>query len=120
MRSAYHVREFEVFQLKQLVPGNLDIFLSHDWPTDIANFGNLPELLRRKPFLRDEINCGSFGSPAAAELLQILQPSFWFSAHLHVLQLTMIQSISSNIEPISSSFDRSSIQRCIVIRIPKK
>lgn len=30
MRSAYHVREYEVFQLSQLKQP-IDIFLSHDW-----------------------------------------------------------------------------------------
>ena len=34
-RSAYHVRQLEVFRLSQLqLP--LDIFLSHDWPQHIA------------------------------------------------------------------------------------
>eukprot|EP00960_Hanusia_phi_P017190 506287-Hanusia_phi.AAC.1 len=31
MRSAYHVREYEVWKLGMLT-GDVDIFLSHDWP----------------------------------------------------------------------------------------
>lgn len=29
-----------------------DIFLSHDWPTNIVAFGPKDQLLRRKPFFR--------------------------------------------------------------------
>eukprot|EP00741_Cyanophora_paradoxa_P005155 tig00000863_g4997.t1 len=83
MRSAYHVRELEVFRLKQLT-GPVDVFLSHDWPRGIAHFGDTAGLLRRKPFLRSEVEDGSLGSAPATELLQALQPRWWFSAHLHV------------------------------------
>jgi hypothetical protein len=62
----------------------IDIFLSHDWPSGIAHHGDVPQLLRAKAFLREEIHDGSLGSPAAAELLATLQPDYWFSAHLHV------------------------------------
>ena len=90
MRSAYHIRELEVFRralsrtlptlaaaaasfaqgsagrslctpyrpllrarrLLQLQAGQLDIFLSHDWPAGIEHFGNLKGLLARKPHFR--------------------------------------------------------------------
>jgi lariat debranching enzyme len=39
MRSAYHIREYEVAQLLQLQPGQVDIFMSHDWPTGMAKHG---------------------------------------------------------------------------------
>ena len=54
MKSAYHVRELEVYRLMKL-RGKLDIFLSHDWPTRIAFAGNTEGLLRRKAFLRSEV-----------------------------------------------------------------
>ncbi len=54
MRSAYHIRELDVYRLKQL-QHPLDIFLSHDWPRGIANHGNLQQLLSRKAFLRAEV-----------------------------------------------------------------
>ena len=62
MRSAYHVREFDVFQLAQ-VTGDLDIFISHDWPRNIARFGDTKQLFRKKKFLRSEVEDGSLGSP---------------------------------------------------------
>lgn len=50
-RSVYHIRNLEVFRLKQ-ISAPLDIFLSHDWPTGICHFGDKEELLKRKPFFR--------------------------------------------------------------------
>jgi lariat debranching enzyme len=82
MRSVYHIRSLDVNRLLRLT-GNVDVFLSHDWPAGIAAHGNLHELLRRKPFLKEEIEAGSLGSPPGAQLLQALRPSYWFAAHLH-------------------------------------
>ncbi|KAM8857219.1 lariat debranching enzyme [Synchiropus picturatus] len=83
MRSAYHVRNIEVFRLKQIAMP-MDIFMTHDWPKGIYNYGNTDKLLKMKKFLRAEVESNTLGSPAAAELLDHLQPSYWFSAHLHV------------------------------------
>lgn len=81
-KSVYHVRNLDVFRLKQLKKP-IDIFISHDWPTGIYNFGNKNELLRRKPFFKDEMENNSLGSQPAHELLMKLKPSYWFAAHLH-------------------------------------
>ena len=54
MRSAYHVRQLDVYRLKQLHKP-LDVFLSHDWPRGIAKHGNLQQLLSKKAFLRSEV-----------------------------------------------------------------
>ena len=69
----------------------IDIFMSHDWPRGIYNYGCTQELLRKKKFLRQEVETNTLGSPAAAELLDHLQPSYWFSAHLHVKFAAMMQ-----------------------------
>ena len=58
MRSAYHIRELDVYRLKQLQQP-LDVFLSHDWPRGIAKHGKLQQLLARKAFLRSEV-CSTF------------------------------------------------------------
>ena len=82
MRSVYHVRQFDVTKLGLL--RHPDIFLSHDWPNGVEQYGDVPNLLRRKPFFRDEVLSSSLGSPPLQALLRDLKPRFWFSAHLHV------------------------------------
>jgi len=82
MRSAYHVRELEVFRLAQL-HRPLDVFLSHDWPAGVTEYGDKRALYRAKPYFRDEAERGELGSPPAMDLLRTLRPRYWFSAHLH-------------------------------------
>ncbi|XP_016971365.1 lariat debranching enzyme [Drosophila rhopaloa] len=81
-RSVYHVRQLEVFRLKQL-SGRVDIFLSHDWPTGIYEYGNKAQLLRKKPFFAADMESGKLGSLPLEELLKAVQPAYWFAAHLH-------------------------------------
>lgn len=88
-KSVYHVRNLDVFRLKQ-IKEPIDIFISHDWPTGVYNFGNKDELLRRKPFFRNEVESNSLGSQPAEELLTKLKPSYWFAAHLHCKFAAMI------------------------------
>lgn len=90
LKTVYHIRNIDVFKLKQIqMP--LDIFLSHDWPRGIYHYGDTKDLLRKKTFLRQEVEFNSLGSPAAEELLSHLQPSYWFSAHLHVKFAAVMQ-----------------------------
>lgn len=89
-RSAYHIRNLDIFRLKQLTKP-LDIFMSHDWPRGIYDYGNTSQLVKTKPFLRDEVESGTLGSPPAEELLLKLQPRYWFSAHLHVSFAAIVQ-----------------------------
>ncbi|KAG1671899.1 hypothetical protein FOA52_003466 [Chlamydomonas sp. UWO 241] len=82
MRSTYAVRDFEVDRLLQLSQP-LDIFVSHDWPRNVVHHGDLERLLHYKPFLRNEIESGTFGSPASERLMDALRPERWFAAHMH-------------------------------------
>ncbi|KAG4067921.1 hypothetical protein HA402_010607 [Bradysia odoriphaga] len=84
-RSVYHVRELEVFRLKQ-ISGKIDIFMSHDWPRNIDKFGDEmtpADLISIKPDFESDIKNNCLGSPANKEILDRLQPSYWAAAHLH-------------------------------------
>uniref|UniRef100_A0A1B6CUA3 Lariat debranching enzyme C-terminal domain-containing protein n=2 Tax=Clastoptera arizonana TaxID=38151 RepID=A0A1B6CUA3_9HEMI len=82
-RSVYHVRNLEVFRLKQ-VKEPIDIMFSHDWPRGVYNYGNVGQLLKIKPFFMKEVQADELGSIPCEELLRELKPKFWFSGHLHV------------------------------------
>ncbi|XP_057974943.1 lariat debranching enzyme isoform X2 [Malania oleifera] len=90
IRSVYHVREYDVHKLMQ-VEEQIDIFISHDWPLGITDFGNSKELIRQKPFFEKEIQERTLGSKAAAELMEKLKPPHWFSAHLHCKFAALVQ-----------------------------
>lgn len=63
---------------------NFDIALSHDWPKDIALFGNQQELFKIKPYFQKEVHAGTLGSAAMQRFMLTAQPNYWFSAHMHV------------------------------------
>ncbi|KAK1366999.1 DBR1 domain-containing protein [Heracleum sosnowskyi] len=61
IRSIYHVREYDVHKLMQ-IEEPIDIFLTHDWPCGITDYGNWKELVRRKPFFEKEIQDRTLGT----------------------------------------------------------
>ncbi|XP_049297486.1 lariat debranching enzyme [Anopheles funestus] len=81
-RSVYHQRQIDVFRLKQLTP-TVDVMLSHDWPRGITRYGNETQLLRFKPAFREDIEGNRLGSAPCEGLVRMLQPPYWFAAHLH-------------------------------------
>ena len=71
------------FFVLNLLKEPVDVMLSHDWPQDVWEFGDKRSFLRRKPFLKSEIERGEFGSPPLKRLMETLQPRLWFSSHMH-------------------------------------
>ena len=84
LRSVYHTRQVDVVRMKALSDGPVDVMISHDWPRGVHRFGDEADLIRRKPFFRDEVGSNTLGSEANEELLRALRPGHWFAAHLHV------------------------------------
>lgn len=89
MRSIYHTRRLDVFRL-QLLSKNIvnnkmfDVFISHDWPARIYEHGNLAQLLRFKPFFKEDVDSREgLGNPLTQPLVQLLKPRRWFAAHMH-------------------------------------
>ena len=56
------------------VRDEIDVMVSHDWPTVVPRYGNTGSLLRCKPFFTDEVNTDTLGSPANWQLLQVRAP----------------------------------------------
>ena len=61
VRSVFHIRNIDVFRLKQLRNNPPDIILSHDWPNEIHKHGDVESLIRRKPFFEEDIKKGELG-----------------------------------------------------------
>lgn len=112
IRSIYHVRNIEVYKLKQLKQP-LDIFLSHDWPRSIYHYGNKKQLLKTKSFFRQEVENNTLGSPAASELLEHLKPAYWFSAHLHVKFAALMQHQAKDKEQTAKSTKFLALDKCL-------
>ncbi|NXY83490.1 DBR1 enzyme, partial [Alcedo cyanopectus] len=112
IRSAYHVRNIEVFKLKQL-KHPIDIFMSHDWPRSIYHYGNKKQLLKMKSFFRQEVESNTLGSPAASELLQHLKPTYWFSAHLHVKYAAFMQHQTNSKEEVPKATKFLALDKCL-------
>lgn len=90
-RSFYHVRKKDIEKMKLTRDCPPDVILSHDWPTNIYHHGNKAQLLKFKPFLRDEIESSTLGNEGAEELLNHVQPRFWFSGHMHAKFAALVQ-----------------------------
>ena len=49
--SAYHYRQIEICKLLSY-KSHVDIMISHDWPSQIYQYGDVNDLLRKKPFFK--------------------------------------------------------------------
>lgn len=107
LRSVYHVRNVDIYRMKCLSKSKtrVDMIVSHDWPLGIEQHGNTEELLRQKPFFRAEVERNDLGSPPSRQVLDVVQPKWWFSAHLHVKFMAIVKHKSSAEDKPRSVFD---------------
>lgn len=82
IRSIYHQRELDIRKLLSY-RSQVDVGLSHDWPTGIEWLGDHKYLFARKRHLHAEAESGDLGSRPSSLVLDRLRPPYWFSAHHH-------------------------------------
>ncbi|QRW17124.1 RNA lariat debranching enzyme [Rhizoctonia solani] len=83
--------------------------MSHDWPVDITQYGDVAGLLKHKPFFRSDIEKGELGSPPMMDLLRSLRPSYWFSAHLHCKFEALVNHEPETSESSAPSLGQTSV-----------
>lgn len=71
-KSAYHIRKFDVFKMLQ-VKEPVDVFLSHDWPLGIEQYGNTRDLISKKKFFAKEVRKAISRGPQALGRMPIIQ-----------------------------------------------
>uniref|UniRef100_A0A1I7TD38 DBR1 domain-containing protein n=1 Tax=Caenorhabditis tropicalis TaxID=1561998 RepID=A0A1I7TD38_9PELO len=91
VKTVYHVRNVDMFRLRQLKPANedkssnpIDIMLSHDWPTGIPDYGDKQWLFRMKDQFEADHENGKLGNPAGMKLIYECRPRYYLAAHLHI------------------------------------
>ncbi|KAL6935198.1 uncharacterized protein HGUI_03075 [Hanseniaspora guilliermondii] len=92
--SSYHVRFFDVLPLLLYEENDIDFVMTHDWPQNVFHNEDPhieSQLLKIKPFFRDDINSGKLGSTIYDKIMDTLRPEIWFSAHLHINYETSIE-----------------------------
>ncbi|CAH2039518.1 unnamed protein product, partial [Iphiclides podalirius] len=105
LRSVYHIRALDVFRLSQLKE-EVHVMLSHDWPRGITDYGDKQNLLKRKPFFREDIESNQLGSTPAEKLLHLLKPDYWFAAHLHCQFAALVKHDKVNKETKFLALDK--------------
>ncbi|CAI4230015.1 unnamed protein product [Auanema sp. JU1783] len=101
--STYHVRNFDIWRLKQMKPkendknkNSVDVMLTHDWPCGITDFGNVNNLLRFKPHFAEDIEANKLGNPGTMMLLYDIKPCYWFAGHLHAYFPALVPHAAKN------------------------
>ena len=81
-KSIFHLREFEVAKMSH-IKNKIDIFMTHDWPTNIVNEKDMNQIFKIKPHFKNEMLAGILGSFPGEFLLKTLKPHYFICGHMH-------------------------------------
>ena len=81
-KSIFHLREFDVVKMSH-VKNKIDIFMTHDWPTNLVSDEDKANVFKKKPHFKNDILDGTLGSFPGEFLLKYLKPSFFICGHMH-------------------------------------
>ena len=88
-KSIFHLREFEIAKISH-IKNKIDIFMTHDWPTNLINEKDYNQVFKIKPHFKEQIQEGSLGSFPGEFILNSLKPHFFICGHMHYFYNTKI------------------------------
>ena len=65
------------------VKNKIDIFMTHDWPTNLVSDEDKADVFKKRPHFKNDILEGTLGSFPGEFLLKYLKPSFFICGHMH-------------------------------------
>ena len=90
-KSIFHYREFEIAKMSH-IKNKLDIFMTHDWPTDIIDSKDFNRIFRLYPQNKETILAGTLGSFPAEFILKLLKPNYYICGHMHFYYTNVINN----------------------------
>ena len=81
-KSIFHLREFEIAKMSH-IKNKIDIFMTHDWPTNLVSDEDKEKVFTIKPHFKKDILEGVLGSFPGEFLLKYLKPNFFICGHMH-------------------------------------
>ncbi|MES1903454.1 MAG: lariat debranching enzyme, partial [Paramarteilia canceri] len=85
--SIYHIRSRDLELFWSLKAGDVDIMVTHDWPTNFYNFGDNSNLLysqvHKSNDFKQDMKSNKIGCPFFWKLMCHLKPKYWLCAHHH-------------------------------------
>ena len=81
-KTIFHLREFDVVKMSH-VKNKIDIFMTHDWPTNLVSDEDKADVFKKRPHFKNDILEGTLGSFPGEFLLKYLKPSFFICGHMH-------------------------------------
>ena len=81
-KSIFHLREFDVVKMSH-VKNKIDIFMTHDWPTNLISEEDKDDVFQKKPHFKNDILEGTLGSYPGEFILKYLKPNYFICGHMH-------------------------------------